>query len=728
MDIVSLCPIRASSLPWQPRLGVHALTVICKATFDLVPGESRLAAEQEYPYDDENHWNDDPDRSLYSPSDLVPFKLRADVLLVGHAFAPHREPVRSLVARLAASDVDKSIEVFGERFRGEGGALRDGRPFVRMPLSYERAAGGPDTENPVGMRVEAGAVPNLQALGAALARPGDRVAPAGFGPIAARWPVRAKKLGAHAERFHRGAWNEQPLPEDFDASYFNAAPPDQQGDRIAADARIVLENLNAQHPILATSLPGVFPRAFVQRPDEALEELPLVADTLWIDTDRSLCTLVWRGQLQLRRPREEGKVSVLLDAPGKPLSWADVEHACGARAHEIGLPVSASSEDPTGRVDIGSLSAEVLPFLTHTATELPRDGGVAPQWLAPPPPPATQAAAPPPVVAPPPLVPPPALAIPIGAAAPLHEPPGGLLAVSNAAAAPPWSAPRAGVLEAASDDESDAERPPPAEIVELLWFDPAAVERIRDNPPWRAVLEAIAPRPPEIRYDDEAPPPDEPEEVKAQRDVFGVLTEAGPISAGGLDDSISRAIGPMGAFRPPLALVAGELAFPFDELETLKATVAAVSPLAAGDKKIKEIVETVNELLKTPWLEGSSGVAEGLTNRVKEAFGQAARLLPAGYLEAHTERRLLEKRHYQRRTVLGRTWIRGLVTMGGGAVSAPAVPVYLPDELATKLPMFQRLEARMVAEVHLQQDQYESHPHALRVVALARVAPGKGRR
>ena len=215
--------------------------------------------------------------------------------------------------------------------------------------------------------------------------------------------------------------------------------------------------------------------------------------------------------------------------------------------------------------------------------------------------------------------------------------------------------------------------------------------------------------------------------MKDRRDVFNVLVEAEPIGEGGLDDVIARAVGPMGALRPPLVLVVGELQFPFDELETLKATVAAVSPLAAGDKKIKEIVDTVNELLKTPWLEGSSGVAEGLTSRVRDAFTQSSgRLLQAGYLEAHTERRLLEQRHYQRRTVLGQRWIRGLLTLSGATAS---IPTYLPDDLATLLPMFRRFKARLIAEVHLQQDQYESHPLALRTVALARVAlGGKSRR
>ena len=49
--------------------------------------------------------------------------------------------------------------------------------------------------------------------------------------------------------------------------------------------------------------------------------------------------------------------------------------------------------------------------------------------------------------------------------------------------------------------------------------------------------------------------------------------------------------------------------------------------------------------------------------------------------------------------------------------------------LTKKLPMFQTMRVRIIAEAHLQQDQYETHPSALRVVALGRVAslaPTKG--
>jgi hypothetical protein len=54
------------------------------------------------------------------------------------------------------------------------------------------------------------------------------------------------------------------------------------------------------------------------------------------------------------------------------------------------------------------------------------------------------------------------------------------------------------------------------------------------------------------------------------------------------------------------------------------------------------------------------------------------------------------------------------------------VPAYLPEALAKQLPMFQRFRARIIAEALLQQDEYETQPTALKVVALGRLAPVSG--
>ncbi|KYF59192.1 hypothetical protein BE08_32890 [Sorangium cellulosum] len=63
-------------------------------------------------------------------------------------------------------------------------------------------------------------------------------------------------------------------------------------------------------------------------------------------------------------------------------------------------------------------------------------------------------------------------------------------------------------------------------------------------------------------------------------------------------------MGEDGAFVPPLVLVAGELESPFDEVETLEALVAAASPPAMADKKLKEAVEAIHEVFKMPWVQG----------------------------------------------------------------------------------------------------------------------------
>jgi len=903
MDVVSLCPLRVASVVWQPRLGGSSLTVVCKATYVLTPVEAQLARDQEYPNEDDNYWDDDPARSLCSPSDMVPFKPRADVLLVGHAFAPNKEPVRSLLARLCVAEVDKTIEVSCDRVWAQDGSLREGPRFMKMPLRYERAAGGLETSNPVGIRCDAqpdafGSVPlpNLTQPGVHPSQRGEFLAPVSFGPIAPTWPSRSEKLGRHASIFQHRGWPSQPLPQDIDPGYFNAAPRDQQVEVLRPDERLVLENLLLEHPRMVTNLPGHKPRAFIERPGVAPQELSLTCDTLWIDTDRALCTLTWRGQVALTGPRQPGRVLVAMEEPGQRMGWAEVERlagpprdvgevGAGLRSEErpfdpmldtVGpseqapgsmansLPFAAAPGPfsprtmPIGYEEVTgtgiAIPGAALPFDPKGTQSLPRvdpvkaRGDASPPWLAaarpprrpsgaPPGPPPMSPFAPrapstpgfpaamappaaPPHVAPPPVTPvppappaPPPLVAPSAPQMPLAPPsvespwaasaakggpslsspplsspslspplsspslspslspplpspsspslpmspspssspslsspspsspnltPGlrsavqGGAAAASTAAAGAWgasaaaSAPAPAPAPAASPSAPRAPmRPTGREVVDLLWFESKAVERMRAKPAWKDLLAELAPKPPlSVDFDDDLPPPPPPEE-RDHRDVVGLLTRGDPVGAEGIEDAVEEAVSDEGLFSPPLVLVAGELHFPFDELETLKATVTAVTPLIAGDKKLRETVDTVNELLKTPWLGSSSGVAEGLTTRVKESFAQGNRMLPPSYLETHTERVLLEQRHYQRRTVFGEKVIRSLFVAQGA--SSP-VPAYLPESLANRLPMFQRFRARLVAEAQLQQDESEASAVALRVVALGRVVVLAGRR
>lgn len=812
VEVVSFCPLRAASLLWMPRSGAYVLTVIIKATFEIAPGICSLAAQQEEPNEYDNHWNDDDSRSLYAPSDVVPFKPRADVVLVGHAFS--QTATRSLSTRLVVAEVDKAIEVWCDRLLAPDGVIREGAPFLKLPLRYERAAYNPD--NPVGIPAEpradkGGAVvlPNLQPPGTRITGSADTIVPIGYGPIASSWPSRAAKLPRQTAgpppTFHH-----QPLPEGLDPGFFNVAPLDQQVERLSADEQIVLENLHPTHPKLITKLPGIAPKVTVERGGKA-DEIVTSADTLWFDTDRALCTLTWRGQLRLERPDFPGRVSITMVKNSLETSAPRLDGTMAINIDDFGqgagagqrsaAPQKGKADDPentfgevtmvpfgTGapgftlpfapksadqqegmpawpppaaapdRSDEGAGSTQLvsasamqimtLPFAPFSdAPASSPDPNAAPPFSplpVPPAPPLVPIAYP--VVAPAvpvgpavmPAAPPPLISslassdptldaaiIPpkIGSVASLKDvgvvpgmPPPSAAAASNAAA-DPWS-PGGGI------DAGPMSPLRPRTPVELIWFDPAFVDAIRRDPDMKAIL-AENQKLKVSKKSDKKQPAGSPSPAQLaqqdREDINSVIALGNPSRVDVLGTALAGAVNDQGIFHPPILLLAGDLSFPFDELETLKATIAAVTPLAAGDKKLKETIDTVGELLRTPWLQAAGSVTERLTAQVKEAFAAGNRVLPQGYLETHTERILLEQRHYQKRVLLGQTWIRALL---GAPGNSTRVPTYIPHSLARDLPIYQHLPVRLIAEVRAQIDQYETHPSALRVLALGRVLGG----
>src|SRR4029079_2766905 len=108
-----------------------------------------------------------------------------------------------------------------------------------------------------------------------------------------------------------------------------------------------------------------------------------------------------------------------------------------------------------------------------------------------------------------------------------------------------------------------------------------------------------------------------------RRDILAILTRGAPADAPGLREAVAGAIRADGAFVEPLVLTARDLALPFDELETLKATITLVTPFLPADKALKDLVDPVAELLKGSSLEGSNDVVEGYTPRIRDAFAPA---------------------------------------------------------------------------------------------------------
>ncbi|MDI1451373.1 DUF2169 domain-containing protein [Polyangium sp. 6x1] len=390
IEVVSACPLRVGSILWQPREGAYVLTVVCKATFALAPEVSLLAEEQDDPNEHDEYWDDDERRSLSAASDLAPFKRGVDILLVGHAYAPHASPSGPFFARLVVGDVlDKTIEVHGERAWTPDGRLLEEPPSGRVALRWERAAGGPGTANPVGVPPNAPPdhrhlrrVPNFGPPGHGPSRPTDVIPPVGFGPIAPTWPDRQNQRPRQATGWDHHRLGEWPLPAGLDASFFNTAPPDQRVTELVGDERISLTNLHPHFPALSTRLRLLKPRALVQK-SGAPAELRFRCDTLFLDTNRGICSLTWRGALPLASPSEEGCVVVTTEesdrqlsgsgAPGTvQLDWRSSQQASAfpalpfasgdaADAEAIGLSLEDTTSLPSepARVD----PAAALPFV-----------------------------------------------------------------------------------------------------------------------------------------------------------------------------------------------------------------------------------------------------------------------------------------------------------------------------------------------------------------------------
>lgn len=295
------------------------LTCVLKSTFQFVPsGPMKLITTQDLVRKEVNRY-DNPCLSIVASNEVVPYLPRVDVVMNGHARAPEGRSVPRLNVRLAIYHgialLDKTVHVYGDHNGKEF------VPFERMPLEYERSLGGPGhLENPYGTGTLTGSkLPNLM-------NPRDPGSIAGFGPISQRLPARSSKLGKLTS-----AALSQPIPEfpdDFDWSYFQAAPLDQQLPSIMGNEWIVLEGIHPEMPRISSRLPSVRAIAtiFGTNPAdlEATASLQLRIDMLHIDADALRCCLVARGVVQIADEKTLPTIRVAGAVETEDLSFASV--------------------------------------------------------------------------------------------------------------------------------------------------------------------------------------------------------------------------------------------------------------------------------------------------------------------------------------------------------------------------------------------------------------------
>ena len=307
VPVAGASPFATWTLPFQLKPGQDALVVVVKATCDLGPDGRVTVREEADPPSGDVHEGDDPMRTVRYPSDFVPFKPRADVLLTGHAHAPAGAPATQVTFRFGhrKNGFERRVVVRGERRWMKAGvklAPTDPRPFKKVPLVYERAFGGPGFDrNPVGIGAGSDALPQLEDPARPIESPGDTAEPVCFAGVPQLWPGRWGKLGTFDVAWKKSRWPW--LPDDADLTLFQAAPAAQQLDHLAGDEPFELAGVHPAAPVIAGRLPGVRPRCFAQKTSDAggdFHEVVLRLDTVTFDADGMRVHLVWRGAIDAR--------------------------------------------------------------------------------------------------------------------------------------------------------------------------------------------------------------------------------------------------------------------------------------------------------------------------------------------------------------------------------------------------------------------------------------------
>lgn len=268
-----------------------AITFIVKATFSYArcsapDDEMELADEPEgLALDVPSELSGAEEDEIAYTSDFVPLKRMCDVLVTGHAHS--QRPRDRLPAGFELGGVARAFAVKGPR-----GAMR--AALVRSAI---RAPDGESPAEPVGPTL----TPALQ--------------------------------------------EEHPLGFDFGA--YNTAPASQQQDAIPHGAKLLMTGLSARADRLALKLPDAAPVMWVDTLEERGNPLALKCDTVWIDTDRELVVMVYRGLMDVPSLEFDGvaQVTLALAKGGVVPELADVRKDLERGVFEAAVELPDFDED-----------------------------------------------------------------------------------------------------------------------------------------------------------------------------------------------------------------------------------------------------------------------------------------------------------------------------------------------------------------------------------------------
>lgn len=322
MELDNRTPFVAERLVHVDATGLEMLVVVVKATFVFTPqGHVSLASEQAPLSFGDSFLGEPGASSLRYESDLAPEKPSTDVVVVGHAYPPHRQATEVHVS-VRVGPIRNTLAVFGDRTWARPASPA---PFERMPIVYERAFGGRDESpesrsdheserrNPIGKGFRAKGsrldpsflpLPNIEDPGALLRSPDDRPEPVGLGFIGRSWLPRLRHA-ATAPHPPPPPGSEPPeasplLPASFDPRYHQAAHPRMVSPaHLRGGEAVELVHMSRLGP-LRFALPASTTRATVTIGSER-RPVDLAMDTVVIEPDDLRFVVVYRGHTAIGR-------------------------------------------------------------------------------------------------------------------------------------------------------------------------------------------------------------------------------------------------------------------------------------------------------------------------------------------------------------------------------------------------------------------------------------------
>ena len=259
-------------------------------------------------------------------SDLVPHKLRCDILIHANAFTKNSKPETELIVGFQLGDCNKKILITGNRFWKKslfGLTPSRPEPFTSMPIHYGLAFGGQWTdentaesicyqENPVGCGFAKGKytkqlngtqLPNLSEPLNSIETYAANYRPMSFGPIGRSWKPRVAFAGTYDDHWKDNIF---PLPpSNLDERYYQAAPKDQQIEYPKGGEILSLWNLHPTRSEIQFSLPNLNLPIHVICERGIEHTLASNVDTVMIDATTEKILISWRARFPIKRSLRE---------------------------------------------------------------------------------------------------------------------------------------------------------------------------------------------------------------------------------------------------------------------------------------------------------------------------------------------------------------------------------------------------------------------------------------